>query len=70
MDELYRGYRISIKQSEGWSARITHVRGPSVPLTPRSTRAEGPDICLSRAREMVDRYVAFLSRGDDESEPG
>ena len=62
MDEVYRGYRIAIKQAgNGWSARITHARGTLLPLAALATAREGPEQCLERGRAMVDRYLAFLA---------
>ncbi|HEY4203540.1 MAG TPA: hypothetical protein VGM35_00890 [Xanthobacteraceae bacterium] len=69
MDEVYRGYRIAIKQDGNWAARITHVRGTYVPLHARATAAEGPQRCLERARELIDRYLEFLSLNDIGGEP-
>jgi hypothetical protein len=60
VDEVYRGYRIAIKQNGDWTARVTHVRGPYVPLIANATLAEGESRCLERARAMIDRYIAFL----------
>ncbi len=60
MDEVYRGYRIAIKQDGGWSARVTHVRGPHVQLDAKSTLKEGEAQCLERARRLIDRYISFL----------
>ena len=64
MEEVYRGYRIAIKQNGGWTARVTHVRGPYVPLDAKATLAEGEARCLERARAMIDRYIAFLEQND------
>ena len=69
MDDVYRGYRIAVKQHNGWTARITHVRGTYIPLDARSTEREGPEVCLARARVLVDRYVAFLAENDLNGEP-
>lgn len=68
MDELYRGYRIAIKQGDGWNARVTHVRGPYVPLDAKATLAEGESKCLERARAQIDRYVAFLEQNQLDGE--
>jgi hypothetical protein len=70
MDEVYRGYRITIKQAEAWTARVTHVRGTYVPLHAEAALTEGPQRCLERARLLVDRYVEFLSRNDAGRTPG
>lgn len=69
MDEVYRGYRIATRQNGGWTARVTHVRGPYVPLDAKSTLAEGEGLCVIRAREMVDRYIAFLEQNGLTGEP-
>ncbi len=69
MDEVYRFYRIAITQADGWTARITHVRGTYIPLTARATAAEGPERCLARARQLVDRYIDFLSTNGVDGEP-
>ncbi len=69
MDEVYRGYRIAIRQSGGWTARVTHVRGPYLPLDAKATLAEGEAKCLERARAMIDRYIAFLEQNDLDGEP-
>ena len=62
MDEVYRGYRIAIRQGDNWSARITHVRGHVVPGRPQASALEGAEMCLKRARAHVDRYIEFLNR--------
>jgi hypothetical protein len=69
VDEIYRGYRIALKQNGGWAARITHVRGPYVPLDAQATLAEGTGKCTERARAMIDRYVAFLEENGLGGEP-
>lgn len=69
MDELYRGYRISVKQAERWTARVTHVRGTLMPLDAHASLVEGPQICCGRARAMIDRYIAFLSQNGLDGEP-
>lgn len=68
MDELYRNYRIAVRQAETWSARITHVRGPVVPTHATATLEEGSAVCLARARQIVDRYIAFLDRNEPDRE--
>ncbi len=69
MDEFYRGYRIAIKQTDGWVARITHARGTHIPLNARASAREGAERCLERARDLVDRYVEFLGRNGIDGEP-
>jgi hypothetical protein len=69
MDEVYRGYRIAIRQDGEWKARVTHVRGPYVPLDARAPLAEGESKCLERARALIDRYIAFLEQNDLGGEP-
>lgn len=69
MDELYRGYRIAIKQTDKFAARITHVRGTLVPLHADATLEEGPGPCSARARELIDRYLAFLADNGLDGEP-
>lgn len=69
VDEVYRGYRIATKQAEGWTARVTSVRGPYVPLNAASTLAEGEAVCVVRAKAMIDRYVAFLRDNALDGEP-
>ncbi len=69
MDELYRGYRIAIKQTDRWVARITHVRGTYVPLDAHATIKEGPQPCLVRARTLIDRYIDFLNQNALDGEP-
>ena len=69
MDEFYCGYRIAIKQADGWVARITHARGTHIPLSAKATEKEGAARCLARARELVDRYVEFLGRNGIDGEP-
>jgi hypothetical protein len=69
VDEVYRGYRIAIKQDGIWTARVTHVRGPYVPLDAKATLAEGPAKCIERARAMIDRYIAFLEQNALDGEP-
>ena len=69
MDEVYRGYRIAIRQTDKFEARVTHVRGPYVPLNATATLAEGEDRCVARARELIDRYVKFLEQNGLSSEP-
>ena len=69
MDEFYRGYRIAIKQTDGWVARITHARGTHIPLSAKATAKEGAERCLARARDLVDRYIEFLGRNGIDGEP-
>ena len=69
MDELYRGYRIAIKQADRFVARITHVRGTVVPLRADASLEEGPGRCAARARELIDRYLAFLADNSRDGEP-
>ena len=69
MDEVYRGYRIAVKQHNGWIARVTHVRGPYIPLDARATEKEGAEACLARARILVDRYIAFLAENGLDGDP-
>ena len=69
MDEVYRGYRIAVKQQNGWTARVTHVRGPYIPLDAHATEKEGAGLCLSRARGLIDRYIAFLADNGLDSDP-
>lgn len=67
MDEVYRGYRISMTLNEDWAARITHVRGAVAPFRAAATPVEGEAVCLARARARIDEYLAFLDRssGDE-----
>ena len=69
MDEVYRGYRIAIRLQGEWSARVSHVRGSLVPLTARASPADGPHVCLERARALVDRYIEFLAQNEIDGEP-
>jgi hypothetical protein len=69
VDEVYRGYRIAIRMTDRWTARITHVRGPVVPLSAVATAGEGEGQCLIRARALVDRYVEFLALNDIDGKP-
>lgn len=69
MDELYRGYRIATRQDGKWTARVTHVRGPYVPLDAKATLAEGEAMCIIRARALIDRYIAFLEQNDLDGQP-
>ena len=65
VDEVYRGYRIAITWHGIWHARITTTRGPVTPLRAQSSFAEGARICSSRARALVDNYIAFLDNHTD-----
>ena len=69
MDEVYRGYRIAVKRQNGWIARVTHVRGPYVPLDARASEHEGASLCLARARALIDRYILFLNENGLDGEP-
>jgi hypothetical protein len=69
VDEVYRGYRIAIRRTDKFEARITHVRGPYVPLEAHATIAEGEQQCAIRARAIVDRYVAFIEQNGIDGEP-
>ena len=69
VDEVHRGYRIATKLDGGWTARVTHVRGPYVPLDAKATLKEGEAKCVERARAMIDRYIAFLEQNDLGGEP-
>jgi hypothetical protein len=69
VDELYRGYRIAIRQTDRWVARVTHVRGTHMPLDTQAALHEGAGRCLEKARLLVDRYIAFLDDDDIGREP-
>ena len=69
MDEVYRGYRIAIRQTDQWTARITHVRGTYIPLIASASLTEGPEPCLVRARVIIDKYIEFLEANDIGGEP-
>lgn len=60
IEEVYRAHRISVRLFDHWSARVTNVRGKVAPIDARASCEEGADACLARAREAVDRYIAFL----------
>jgi hypothetical protein len=66
LDEVYRGFRIAISDKRRWVARITHVRGSLAPFSASSTVEEGQETCGRRAREQIDRYLAFLRDCPDE----
>ncbi len=70
MDDFYRGYRIAIRTTDQHVARVTHVRGQHVPLDARATLVEGEASCAMRARQQIDRYIAFLEASDTDSAPG
>ena len=61
VDEFYRGYRIAIKQTDGWVARITHVRGTHIPLSAKATEKEGRG-ALPRAGARAGRPLHRVSR--------
>ena len=63
MDDVYRDYRIALRQDGRWIARITHVRGQLVHLEVNSSLAEGAEVCLVRARQRIDKYIDYLARG-------
>lgn len=69
MDEVYRGYRIAIKQAGTWTARITHVRGTLILLSASATLAEGAEHCLAQARARIDQYIGFLEARDSGGPP-
>lgn len=69
MDEFYRGYRIALRQTDRWVARITHVRGTVVPLAATASLKEGSAQCAIRARGLVDRYLEFLDENGIAGEP-
>ena len=70
MEQLYRGYRIAVRQTDRWIARITHVRGTYVSLDAQASLKEGAEACVTRARDLIDRYVAFLEQSGIGGEPG
>lgn len=66
MEEVYRDYRIAITATEGgWIARITHVRGSVAPFKASATVEEGSESCARKCRDLIDRYVEFLSTPDE-----
>jgi hypothetical protein len=69
VDEVYRGYRIAIRKKEKFEARVTHVRGPYVPLTATASLGEGQEQCAIRARATIDRYIEFLEQNGLDGEP-
>ena len=69
MDEVYRGYRIAVKQTDQWTARITQVRGTYVPLIASADLTEGAELCLARARMLIDKYIDFLDTTRTGGEP-
>lgn len=69
MDEIYRGFRIAVKRTGSWTARITASRGSVIPITAHASDDEGPMVCLVRARDEIDRYLGFLDtkyKGNDD----
>ena len=69
MDEVYRSYRIAVRQTDQWTARITHVRGTHIPLIASASLIEGPEPCLARARMIIDKYIEFLEANDISGKP-
>lgn len=69
MEEVYRGYRIAVRLTDAWRARITHVRGPHLPLDASASIHEGDVRCAERAREVIDRYLAFIKDNGPEGDP-
>jgi hypothetical protein len=62
LEEIYRGHRISVRQAGAeWEAKIWTVRGQVVPVGAHAGADDGAEICLVRARQAVDRYLAYVA---------
>ena len=61
LDDIYRGFRISVRQVDGaWIAKLWTTRGAVSPLTARASAEEGSDVCLRRAQAAIDRYLDYV----------
>ena len=53
----YRGHRIVVHCDMGLTAEIAELKSmQTLPTMATATRAEGPEVCLARAKELVDLY--------------
>jgi hypothetical protein len=61
VEHIYRGYRISIRMAEdGWHAKFWHVNGAPLAISAKATHDEGGAVCLNRAAQAIDRYIAYV----------
>lgn len=60
MNTHYRGFTISLRSTDGWSAEITRdATGKRFSHGPSTSYQEGPQACERRARNLVDAYLAL-----------
>lgn len=64
MDDIYRGFRISVSaDGDGWRCRIASVRGTVAPFEVCSEPGEAEETCFDRACRRIDDYLRFLGPG-------
>ena len=57
MIKHYRGHRIVVRNDAAVTAEIAELKSmQTLPTMATATQAEGPDVCLARAIELVDLY--------------
>jgi hypothetical protein len=54
---FHRGHEITLVGGVGWSASICDPARMGLPTSASSSMVEGPDCCLSRARDLIDLYL-------------
>lgn len=62
MITLYRGHWIILLQDDCFSAEMTEIRSRApLPTRVRAELGEGPEVCLERARHLIDVYLASIA---------
>ena len=58
MQQHYRGHTIRLISGERWSAELIEQRsGALLPTTVSASAREGVDVCVARARDLIDLYL-------------
>lgn len=61
MEHIYRGFRISIREeNDGFYAKFWQVTGAPLVIKASATLEEGSDVCLKRATEAVNKFIAYV----------
>lgn len=59
----YRGFDIHVQASEAWTAEISRPNtGKRWTKSPSATLEEGQDVCVRRAKNLVDAFIALKGR--------
>lgn len=60
----YRNHLIELAGEDEFAAEITDLEaGQLLPIKVTASKKEGPDVCLERARELVDVYLDAPKNG-------